>query len=62
MKAIDVLDRLDREINFAGGLAAVIRGLECMDDREHAGAWELADVHIERLQAISADLATALRE
>lgn len=67
MKAIykamlEITDRLDREINFAGGLAAVIRGLECMDDGEQTGAQELAEVHIERLKAIGADLAQSLRK
>lgn len=61
-KVIKILDRLDREINFAGGLAAVIRGLECMNDRDHAGVQELVEVHIKRLKALSADLGALLAD
>jgi hypothetical protein len=60
-KATKLLDRLDREVSYAQGLATVICGIE-EGHGEETGAWELARVHIERLQEFSVDLATALRK
>jgi hypothetical protein len=61
-KVLRIADRLDREITFASGLSALARGLECVVDQDHLGLEELVEVHIERLQAIRDDLATAMRK
>jgi hypothetical protein len=54
---LDIQNRLDLEIDFARGVVTAIHGLdEYLNNGAFNGVVVLAEAHIERLEAISAEL------
>lgn len=49
---LSIVNAFDAEIDFARGLEAALRGLECTDKGMHLGVREIADVHVMHLEAI----------
>lgn len=49
---LNIVNTFDAEIDFARGLEAALRGLECTDEGMHHGVREIADVHVMHLEAL----------